>query len=329
MLGSIVYAEGEYGMPSDGTRLSVPARRLLGGGPSAIHFRTSRGVQHGQRGVLRYSCTDTLLFGVVQVDETGVEPHAEQRTPLQAATEVAYRALFDALDALEYPTLLRTWNYLADINTETFGLERYRQFNNGRQLAFTEYARPLAGHVPAACALGVEGGPLSIAFLASRTAFAPLENPRQVSAYHYPPEYGARSPTFSRAGLTRIDGRDVLFISGTASIVGHRSLHVGDVRAQTHETLANLAALIARANAHLDRECFALQALEYTVYLRHRDDLAAVRQILLAELGADASLIFLQADVCRADLLVEIEAVGGLDVVVTADPGTGSIKADD
>ncbi|MBI1907240.1 MAG: hypothetical protein HYS20_13560 [Rhodocyclales bacterium] len=301
---------------------------LVDGGLSAMHLHAAGAIRRGQRGALRHACTDTLLFGVVQVGEDGFDPFDAQRTPLQAATETAYRTLFDALDSLAYPTLLRTWNYLPDINTETYGLERYRQFNAGRQNAFAEYARPLAGHVPAACALGVAGGPLSIAFLASRAAFTPLENPRQVSAYHYPSEYGARSPTFSRAGLTRIDERDALFISGTASIVGHRSLHVGDVRAQTHETVANLAALVERANAHLGEQRFALGGLAYTVYLRHGDDLDAVKAILLEHLGRRCPMIFVQADICRADLLVEIEAVGGLDVVMTAGAGMGSINAD-
>lgn len=324
VLGSIAYARGAGG---EGAWLNVPARLLVDGGLSTMHFPAAGTVRHGQHGALRHASTDALLFGVIQVGEDGFDSRDEQRTALQAATETAYRTLFGALESLGYPTLLRTWNYLPDINTETFGLERYRQFNAGRQNAFAEYARPLAGHVPAACALGVEAGPLSVAFLASRAEFVPLENPRQVSAYHYPSEYGVRSPTFSRAGLTRIDGRDVLFISGTASIVGHRSLHLGDVRAQTHETLANLAALVERANARLGAQRFALSGLAYTVYLRHTDDLDAVRTILLAELGAGCPLIFVRADICRADLLVEIEAVGGLDVVVTAGTGMGSIEA--
>lgn len=327
-LGGLAYGGYRGGASRDDTRLSVPARLLIDGGLTAMHFPADASLRSGQRGVLRYACTEALLYGVVQVDESDFDPHDARHTPLQAATEVAYRALFDALEALDYPTLLRAWNYLPDINTESFGLERYRQFNAGRQIAFAEYARPLAGHVPAACALGVEGGPLSLAFMASRGDFIPLENPRQVSAYHYPPEYGVRSPTFSRAGLTRVDGRDVLFISGTASIVGHRSLHLGDVRAQTRETVANLAALIECANARLGEARFALEGMAYTVYVRHGDDIDAVRDILLGELGPRCPLIFVQADICRADLLVEVEAVGGLAVVMTTGGDAGSIGVD-
>src|SRR5213082_3849534 len=66
------------------------------------------------------------------------------------------------------------------------------------------------------------------------------------------PIYGSHSPLFSRATLLRQSGGLALFISGTASIVGHTSLHVGDTVAQTRETLANIEALRAEiGRAHV------------------------------------------------------------------------------
>ncbi len=53
------------------------------------------------------------------------------------------------------------WNYLPQINVETDGLERYRQFNSARRNALIAYRRDLTGNVPAACALGsITGSPL-------------------------------------------------------------------------------------------------------------------------------------------------------------------------
>ncbi len=145
--------------------------------------------------------------------------------------------------------LLRVWNYLPQINGDGGGLERYRQFNLGRQQAFVEAGQAAFEGAPAACALGIHQGALCIRFLAGRTAPLPIENPRQVSAYRYPPTYGPRAPTFSRAAIAEIGGGEVaLFISGTASIVGHETVHVGEVLAQTQETLRNLDAVIAAAN---------------------------------------------------------------------------------
>ena len=134
------------------------------------------------------------------------------------------------------------------------------------------------GNVPAACALGSAGGGLQIAFLAARANVISVENPRQLSAYHYPSQYGPRSPTFARAGLVRLGGRDMLFISGTASIVGHQTLHDGDVAAQTRECLHNIAAIVAEANRQAPGADFRLDSLAYKVYVRHPEDLATVRR---------------------------------------------------
>ncbi|MEI4872760.1 hypothetical protein Q8G47_28955, partial [Klebsiella pneumoniae] len=81
-----------------------------------------------------------------------------------------------------------------------------------------------------------------------------------------------------------------LFISGTASIVGHETVHLGDVRAQTHETLRNLAAVIAAANARTSA-VFELSRLEAVVYVRHVSDAPIVREVLDEVLGTDAHTV--------------------------------------
>jgi enamine deaminase RidA (YjgF/YER057c/UK114 family) len=205
-------------------------------------------------------------------------------------------------------------------------MERYRQFNIGRQDAFLGRGRSVVGKVPAACALGTAGGGLHIAFLATRADVIGVENPRQLSAYHYPSQYGPRSPTFSRAGLVKLGGRDMLFISGTASIVGHQTLHHGDAAAQTRECLHNIAAIVAEANRQAPDAGFRLDALAYKVYVRHPEDMVTVRCEIAQFIGAPVSAFFLQADVCRAELLVEIEASGGHAIGPTqADGSTGNM----
>lgn len=253
----------------------------------------------GRHGVVHYRCDDSLLFAVCCLDE---DP-AALPTPLQQATQAAYAALFDCLAANGYPHVLRVWNYLPQINLESHGSERYRQFNAGRQAAFAAAGRALSGAVPAACALGVGSGGLRIGLLAGRQPAQAVENPRQVSAYDYPPQYGAKSPTFARAGRFSVAGEPRLYVSGTAAIVGHRSLHIDDVIAQTRESIANLAAVVAAAGAP-----FTLAQLAYLVYLRDPADLPWVREQCRQQLGAQARLGFVQADVCRSELLVEIEA---------------------
>lgn len=264
-----------------------------------------------QHGPIRYRQGETLLFGCVSLDEAAGGAGHDARSPLQATTEAAYQTIFEFLEARGYHAVLRFWNYFPAINRESHGMERYRQFNIGRQDAFLAHGRSAVGNVPAACALGSAGGGLHIAFLATRAKVIGIENPRQLSAYLYPGQYGPRSPTFSRAALVNLGGHDMLFISGTASIVGHQTLHHGDAAAQTRECLQNIAAVVAEANRQAPSADFRLDRLAYKVYVRHPEDMRTVCREMAQFIGDPMSAVFLQADVCRADLLVEIEASGG------------------
>ena len=283
---------------------------LLAPGEAVADLWSGRAEVHTQRhGCVQFTSDGQWLHGFAQIDEALLDGG------LHAAARRAYTELFEVLARSDCPHLLRLWNYIARINApDADGVERYRHFNAGRQQAFMEARRSAFEGTPAACALGTTEGPLRVFFLAGRRAPLAIENPRQVSAYRYPATYGAHSPTFSRAALADVGaGRQALFISGTASIVGHATLHLGDVRRQTAESLANMAAVrevaAVRAGAAFDES-----ALIYTVYLRHRGDLATVREVFERHVGSHSpaarAAIYLQADICRAELLVEIEAHG-------------------
>ena len=271
-------------------------------------WRTHHRVESGQRDRVRYRRGGEVLFGCISVAETEREDGG--LSALHAATRGAYREIFATLDELAYPHLLRVWNYLPQINIDTHGMERYRQFNSARRSALADSGRDLTGNVPAACALGsVHGSPLVIYFLASRAAPTLIENPRQVSAYEYPAQYGPK-PAFSRASVLREPSGSILFISGTASIVGHQTVHAGDVAAQTRETLVNIEALLSEANRVSGAPRFGLETLAYKVYVRNSADLPLIQSQLHAALGRKSQVVYLQADICRQDLLVEIEAIG-------------------
>jgi enamine deaminase RidA (YjgF/YER057c/UK114 family) len=265
-------------------------------------------VREGVLGCVTYRCDGHWIFGTACMDDRG--------EGLQQAAWRAYADLFKVLERESCPHLQRVWNYLRDINAEEAGLERYRLFNLGRARAFEDVGRGLEEGAPAACAMGTTHGSLTVHFLAGRRAPLPIENPRQVSAYHYPRQYGPRSPTFSRAALADLGaGVRVLFISGTASIVGHESLHPGDVVRQARECLHNIDAVLTAALPAVGA-AWTVEALrdrlECTVYLRRPGDLAAVRDVVCAWLGpsspAARAALYMKADVCRAELLVEIEA---------------------
>ena len=200
--------------------------------------------------------------------------------------------------------LLRIWNYMPRINQASLNLERYRHFNLGRHKAFQTY---YAGKLPpAASCLGTSGESVVIYFLLGGKAGLPIENPRQIAAYDYPAQYGPKSPDFSRALLGEIAGERTLFISGTASIVGHQSLHLGAPEKQTVETLVNINAVLDEAEKHGFKG--SLDRAELKVYVRKPEQLEAIRSQVEQGFPA-AGVIYLNADICREELLVEIEAV--------------------
>jgi enamine deaminase RidA (YjgF/YER057c/UK114 family) len=285
-------------------------------------IRMSNGAAGDGRVQYRY-CED-LLFGCITLDERlsgdaaegGMDRAGAEAGALSQATEAAYQEIFAVLRQTEHRHLIRIWNYLPEINREVGGEERYRSFNSARQLAFRKSGQATAGTVPAACALGSPAGsPISIYFLAARQLPKMIENPRQTSAYHYPPKFGRHSPIFSRACVLNACAGTRLFVSGTASIVGHETIHQGDVEAQTRETLANISALLDEANRVAGPARYVLDGLKFKVYVRRPADLGVIAGVLSGALRPTTPVVYLQADVCREDLLVEIEATGEPDGV--------------
>lgn len=295
--GTVAWPEQHLRAPLLASVAPALRERWCVGGP------LRQGIDHG----VRWCRNDQLLYGVIELDEVADPAHPAE-PPLRATSRLLYERLFRLVREQKTPHLWRVWNYVAHINEETHGLERYRQFNLGRYDAFVQAQQETGGQVPAACALGVREGPLSVAFLAGVSPVVSLENPRQVSAWSYPSVYGPRAPTFSRAALAYPVGQEALFISGTASIVGHETVHSGDVAAQCQESVRNLEAVVHEANrVKRSARPFSVQAMDHRVYVRHADDIGAVQRTLQPLLGG-APVVFVHADVCRADLLVEIEA---------------------
>jgi enamine deaminase RidA (YjgF/YER057c/UK114 family) len=286
---------------------------VLHGGDGMVEvWRVAGPMQSGQHGRVQYRRQGRLLFAALSVEEQEFAPRRSTSGPsaLWDATQTAYDELFAALGALGFEHPLRIWNFLPHINGSGALGARYWDFNGARQQAFRGARRDTGRNVPAASALGAQRtSPVTLFCIASATAPIALENPRQRSAWTYPAQYGPMSPTFSRAC---IEGgpTPTLFVSGTSSIVGHETAHAGDARAQVAETLRNLRALLAVANAQVGAQRFALERLSYKVYVRHPQDVVPIDAELRAQIGPTAPLLYLQADICRQELLVELEAVG-------------------
>lgn len=241
---------------------------------------------------------------------------------LEAAVSAAYLALADAIGR-DARHAIRFWNFIPGIHADMGGgRDRYMVFNAGRFNAFTSWYGPrdaFSHALPTASAVGVREGALVIHALAADDPGQPIENPRQVPAYAYSSRYGPLPPAFSRATLvdSPAGGRSrLLLVGGTASILGEDSAHLRDARAQTTETFENLSKLLVAAATHarLTRPPIDPLAAFSTlrVYIVRREDADVVRDMVAARLPRTTSVEFAQADLCRQELLVEIEGVARL-----------------
>jgi chorismate lyase/3-hydroxybenzoate synthase len=253
-------------------------------------------------GELRGARSGDLSFGWIEVSESKVG--------IAAATEHAYRDLLAHLDHSACPHLLRIWNYLDAITSGAGDEERYRMFCVGRAAGFTLDPN----RFPAATAIGRSDGRrvLQMYWLSATQPGVPLENPRQIAAWRYPRRYGPRPPTFARAMLAPATLALPLMLSGTAAVVGHASLHAGDLAAQLDETLRNFGALIEAARTRQPSlpPSFGSGSL-LKVYVSGRDAAASIEALLAARLAPEVPRLLLLADVCRTDLAVEIDGFHG------------------
>ena len=298
--------------PADLPLTEVNAPVLAAADGAAEIWRLAGPMHSGQRGRVRYRHNGRLLFASLTIAEAEFADASAGggASALRRATYAGYREIFSALETLAFPYPLRIWNFLSEINRVSGDGERYWHFNGARQEVFLGLNRSIAGNVPAASAVGVAAAsPLTVYCIASARSPIALENPRQCSAWAYPAQYGPRSPTFARACIAD-DAAQTLFISGTASIVGHASAHAGDQCEQTREIVRNIRALIGIANDRVGGQRYALDRLHYKVYVRRAEHQPSIDRELRREIGAELRVLYLRADICRHDLLVEIEAVG-------------------
>ncbi len=205
---------------------------------------------------------------------------------------------------LAYRHTVRTWFYLSDI------LEWYGEFNRVRNESYGRFGLlPQPGErprlLPASTGIRADrpgGAACSLDLLAlggadpGRPTVEFLRNPRQQEAFCY-------GSAFSRSAVIRGERDTLIQVSGTAAIDENgRSLYPGDVRSQIRCTFDKVVWLLDQARASLKDICAA------TVFLKNRDDAAALRETL-TDLGLERfPAVYVVADVCREELLFEVDA---------------------
>ena len=304
-----VFGFGPCAPVSEDPRYLRVALEPAGTAPLEV-WRGHAPVHCGRDGAVAWSDDGALLFASMELDEDALAGDARD-DDIERAAQAAYARLSAFVAARGYPHLLRMWNYLDGITAGEGDAERYRRFCVGR----AQGLGPFDPHaLPAATAIGRVDGVrrLQVYLLAARVPGTPLENPRQVSAYRYPRQYGPQPPSFARAMLPPAGSAMPLLLSGTAAVVGHESRHADCVAAQLDETLANFDSLVAAARArapHLPARFGAGTRLK--VYVRDAAELPHVRDLLAARLDPAVQCVVLHAAICRRELRIEIDGVHG------------------
>ena len=241
----------------------------------------------------------------------------------RAAAEAAFDTVIQILEKekMSADDIVRQWNYIGNILQMKNNLQNYQIFNEVRGEYYQRY-RTLKRY-PAATGVGMNHGGVIIDITAFQPAasvsLVAVKNPGQINAYEYGQQVlkgfsdKGRSfrnpPQFERGLLITGEGRSVLLISGTASITGQETVGTGDVEKQTVVTIDNISKLtdpcrIGQLIAHP-----GLPGKKYgflRAYIKRQNDFASVRRIC-EKYFPDVPVSYIEADICRDDLLVEIE----------------------
>lgn len=223
---------------------------------------------------------------------------------LRVAVRNAYRSMFDVVGSRH---VVRAWNVVPGICDPLGDGDRYMAFNAGRHDAMCErYGDALAVRVPAASGVGCASEDLLIALLATDAPGEPIENPRQTPAFRYSSKYGPLPPCFSRATRAMINGESLLLVSGTAAVIGEDTRAIGDVRAQLALTLDNLRDLLTADDGDASLSRFTSVRV-YLPAATFGDN--SLRDETRAAFSGCGDVEFVAAELCRRNLLIEIEGV--------------------
>jgi len=203
---------------------------------------------------------------------------------------------------LTVKNIVRTWVYLPKI------LRWYKKFNKIREKFFMESGLINGDktYLPASTGIQGRGMPKEDVFLDLIAFISKKKHINSVSIMKSNHQGEARKygSAFSRGVEIKTDTSSLLHISGTSSINREgKTVYINDEQGQIMETLINVAALLETRKAHLK------DIVLTTVYCKNRKTYKIFKEII-RYLGLDGiPFIPVFADICRDQLLFEIDAI--------------------
>lgn len=253
----------------------------------------------------------------------------DSKSNLQAKSEFAFENIKDILakEEMNFSNIIRQWNYIEKIIEVKYDgnclSQNYQVFNDVRAIFYGIDSWPLG--YPAATGIGVFYGGVIIDFIAADyekgAQIASIKNPKQVDAHQYSEEVligGAISscdkkapPKFERGKLVRIGSGANILVSGTAAIIGQDTTVNNNVGDQTQTTIENIMELVSKSNINNNVHGINIDQMKFIqvrAYVKFAKDIPIVRELCQKEFH-EAPIVFVEADICRGELLVEIEAI--------------------
>ncbi len=261
------------------------------------------------------NCRELITCGILPPDIS---------TPISVQSEAVFLILEKLLNHENFPigSIVRQWNYIENITLLDNGRQHYQDFNDSRS-HFYDKAEWVYGY-PAATGIGTQQGGIMVEIIAvcdNILINKALDNPLQVPAHRYSQEVllghpdpflkNRATPKFERARIVGSFDNQTVFISGTAAIRGEKSWFTDDVIEQARITMENIDYLISPENYPLSYKSMIYKLLR--VYVKNIDQMDAVQNYMTFNYP-DINTIYICADVCRQELLLEIEGIAEVNV---------------
>ena len=226
------------------------------------------------------------------------------------------------LEGFPIDSIVRQWNYIENITDFQAGYQNYQALNDKRGECYAKTAWRKG--YPAATGIGASFGGILVDFDAvllndSSCHITPIDNTMQVAAHEYSEQVlvieesvkpAKATPKFERAKSLSFEDQGIIYVSGTAAIRGEESLLGVGLAKQLHITMENIAYLIAKDKLEaIGISCGKQPVLKLIrVYLKEKCFVDEAKALIDAY-ALNIPVSYLWADVCRDELLIEIEGI--------------------
>ncbi len=284
--------------------MAVEVHYLPVGIPSkSLFFKEQGGLRYA---VFEWENTKTLIIEGVRANSSSLS-YAEQGDEIFEKIGAVLSS-----ESMHIHEIVRQWNYIGNITQVKNGIQNYQAFNDARARFYEKADWKNFGY-PAATGIGTNVSGIGVSLIAiSGIRSIHVDNPLQIAAHSYSQSLlvggDKRTPKFERARIIKNNVGSNCFISGTAAIRGEESMNVLNAGLQTRQTIENINYLISSENLKQYglNNGTRLEMTVLRVYIKKMEYLDNVKSEI-EKVWTGLPVIYLQADICREELLVEIE----------------------